>query len=633
MGWFVWIIETALCAVSAYSVAAAVYRDRGVLYRLIAALLVAPSLILLSIYATGIPGLLRPLPLALVAAIVFAVPLIIALRRLGAAELVALARSDLGAPRRLWQEVVRERDVSALLVLAGALVIAGAAFLVVIYRSWTWDPMWYHVPITSYTIQYGSLQWIDTSVPWTQSHPRNVELLALWNCIFPLDATLDDSSQIPFGILGAAVVAAWARRAGATRAFAAGLGGAFLLLPPVFLQLWSTHVDVACGASFGAAVFFLGGELRPRDRWMAMLAMGLYVGTKMTGAFHLVMLAPWIAAQAGLELWRARGQRLRRAADVVLSAGGLAALSAFKYVQNLVVTGNPVYAWKTRVPLLGIELPGKFDPATFYDTMPGKNPLFFGANGTLQRLLDSWYREEPTFWPDVRTGGFGVLFAYLLVPAVLWLVIDLFRRRSWRQVLPILALWFASLMVPAPWWPRFVVGAAIAGLVALGRAQGEISWAPARAMLSVAIVVLAFATFYKGASAQVRQADLFMYPHQFDEALRRSPRQRQTLQVVDWLWPEQWARAREAELQAGDVITYDESVNFLGDLFSPDYRTRVEYVPSANVEQFLARIDQLKPRWVGVQRGTRAEAALRQRGAEFLFVAPRSPMALYRVRH
>lgn len=632
MGWIVWILETLLCVTASYVTAAAVYPDRGVLYRWIATLLIAPSLILVAIQLVGLPGWLTPVGLGLVAPLVFAVPGTIALRRLGSARLAELFRSDLHAPRRLFREAIAERDPAALLAIAATLIVLCAILFVWIYRSWTWDPVWYHTPITSYTIQYGSLQWIDTPVPWTQSHPRNVELLAVWNCIFPLDSTLDDSSQIPFGVLGALVIAAWARRLGARIPFAAGVGAAYLLLPPIYLQLWSTHVDVACGSCFGAGVFFLSTRPNARDRWMALMALGLYVGTKMTGAFHLVLLAPWIAAWAGIEIWWAQGRRLKVAGNVVLSVLALMALSSFKYFQNLFETGNPVYAWKARIPILDIELPGKFDPAQFYSTTPGENPLFFGANGTLQRLLASWYREEPTFWPDVRTGGFGVVFAYLAIPALLLLVLDLFRKKHWAQVLPLYALLFAALLVPAPWWPRFVVGAAIAGLVAIGHLQAHMESRGVRIGYSIVFVVLTAATFYKGAEAQFRQADLYGYPQQFREALRRSPKERHTLQVVNYLLPEKWAVAKEREFQPGDVLAYDDSVNFLGDLFTHDYRSRVEYVPSQDLAQFQARIAELNPRWVGVRRGSPAEAHLRQRGAEFLFMAPASQMAMYRRR-
>ncbi len=635
MGWLVWIVESLLCAASSYAVASAMYPDRGVLHRLIASLIVAPTLILIAIQALGLFDVLRPLWLGLLAPVVFAVPAWLAVRHLGRERLMGLLGSDLGSPGRWAREVWREKEPAGLVVLGGALVLSFAVLLVWIYRSWTWDPVWYHVPITSYTIVLESIRWIDSSVgavPWMISHPRNVELLAVWNCIFPMDSRLDDSSQLLFGVLGAAVVAAWSRELGVRKPFAAGLGAAWLLLPPVYLQIWSTHVDVACGATFGAAVFFLRGAPTSRDRWMSMLALGLYIGTKMTGLFHLGLLAPWIAARAGIELWRTQGHRPRKLGDMALSVLGLLAVGSFKYIENTVVQGNPFYAFRVKLPLFG-ELPGVYDPAQFYGTPAGKSPLFFGAEGTFEKLLRSWYVEPPVFWPDVRTGGFGPLFAWLLVPALLLLVLELLLRpRRWSQVLPIIALFFAAIVVQSPWWPRFIMGASIAGLVALGYVHAQISLRAARLALSVGFVALTGWTFWQGAEAQVRQADLFMYPKQFHAALTGSAEDRATLQVVNWLWPEQWAKAKEAEFQPGDVLVYDDSVYFLGEYFTSDYRNRPVYVPSRNVKNFLSRVDELDARWVGVQVGSAAERALKAKGAEFLFVAPISKNALYRRR-
>ncbi|HEX8441862.1 hypothetical protein [Archangium sp.] len=633
MGWIIWIIETLMCLGAGWLVAAALYPDKGVPHRLIVTLLVAPTLILVAMQALGVPGLLRPVWLGLLAPGVFAVPAWGAWRRLGRERALALLHSDLGAPARLAREAWREREPAVLTVVAAAGVLLFASLLVWIYKSWTWDPTWYHVPITAYAIQTASLDWIETSVPWTQSHPKNVELLAAWNCIFPLDNRLDDSSQLPFAVLGAAVTAAWAHAAGARKAFAAGVGAAWVLLPPMFLQVWSTHVDVACGAFLSAAVFFMRERPTARDRWMCLLALGLYAGTKMTGAFHLLMLGPWVAARGALELWEARGERWRRAGDVVLSLLALMAVGSFKYFQNLWKTGNPLWAFKVKVPLLGTELPGLFDPAAFYGTPPGESPLFFGAPGAFAHLLRSWYVESPTFWPDVRTGGFGPVFAYLLVPCLLLLVLELASPRSWKRNLPILGLALVALTVQAAWWPRFVIGVATAGLVALGVVHARLVRGPLRPGLSLLFLVLLGVTFWQGASAQVQMADLFMYAKSFKRALRADPLERSALQVVDWLWTTEWNLIKERELKAGDVVTYDESVNFLSEFFTRDYRTRVEYVPSeGEVRDYLARIDALKPRWVGVRRGSAAERALReQRGAEYLFPAPRSEIVLYRM--
>jgi hypothetical protein len=188
-------------------------------------------------------------------------------------------------------------------------------------------------------------------------------------------------------------------------------------------------------------------------------------------------------------------------------------------------------------------------------------------------------------------------------------------------------------MVQSAWWPRFVMGVATAGLVALGSLQGRLRHMGPRLGLSLVFLALTAITFWRGASVQVLERDFFLYPRHFGVLLHSSPEQRTTRQVMDWLWPTEWSQRKEREFQAGDVVAYDQSVVFLGEFFTRDYRTRVEYVPSnQDVATYLKRIDALKPRWVGVEGGSAAEYALRaERGAHYLFRAPRSGIVLYRM--
>src|SRR5206468_1414158 len=133
----------------------------------------------------------------------------------------------------------------------------------------------------------------QTHIPWISSYPRNVEWLSAWACLFTRDARLDDCAQLPAALLGSAVIAAWSRRVGATAAQAGGVSAAFLLLPPVFLQVPTSYVDVACASFFAAAVLFTAEPPARRSRWMGALAMGLYVGSKFSGIFHLLLWLPW----------------------------------------------------------------------------------------------------------------------------------------------------------------------------------------------------------------------------------------------------------------------------------------------------------------------------------------------------
>ena len=198
MGWIVWIIESALCLVASYAAAVAVYPDRSVLDRFILAMVVDTGLILLAIHLCGFVHQLYPAPLAVVATLLSGAVLYASHRATKPGVFAGCLRSDLGAPARLVADTIREREVSVATIVPAALAFGTCAVMVWYYRSWTWDPVWYHVPKTSLVIQEHSLRWLEIPNIWTQGNPANLELLAVWNCIFPRDNRFDDSAQLPW---------------------------------------------------------------------------------------------------------------------------------------------------------------------------------------------------------------------------------------------------------------------------------------------------------------------------------------------------------------------------------------------------------------------------------------------------
>lgn len=617
MGWLVWIALTALCLASSWMLAAALFRGSG--DRAVAMWLFFPAQILVALQLAGIPGLLAPVPLGVVSLLLFSACALLAGRAAGRAALAQALRQDLAAPLRTLREAPRE---PALLCLAPALAAGVITLLIVwFYRSWTWDPCWYHVAITDYPIQQRSLAWPPTWDLPIQGYARNVEWLSTWSCIFPRDNRFDDSGQLPFCLLGVFAVAAWARRLGSSRPLALGLGAAWFALPPVFLQAYTTHVDVAAGALFTATAYFLAFDNTRRARWLALTALGLYVGTKFTGVLHAALLAPWFAARLWLELRASR--RWTRLFDVAGSIGLACALGLFKYAQNFVHTGNPMFPF--RFEALGHVFPGPQTVGELWGLAPGVPATFLRAPGDLRHLWTSWMDSAPFYAPDVRSGGFGPAFRWVLLPCVA--AVALFCWRAPKKALPVLALFALSLAVPAAWWPRFVIAAASASLVAFAIVHRELRWRSLQVAASLALAATVCFGFVKGFAGYIA------FPQHFLEAARAKPgAERAALQLDKFNWPTRWAMARETELRPGDVIAYDESAGFIADYFSHDYATRVVAVSSrGDPNRYLARLRALRAVWAGVERDSAAERALRAAGATFLFSAPLTRCNLYRL--
>lgn len=533
-------------------------------------------------------------------------------------------RKDLGAPRRLWRE--SWADLAHLAVLGPALWVGGTALLVAwYYRSWTWDPSWYHVPITNLAIQTGSLAWFDTPNIYTAGYPRAVELLATWHCLLPLNHRLDDAGQLAFAPLGALVVAAWARREGASRGASLGAGVAWFALPPVFLQCYATFVDVAFGASIAGGWYFATGPLTRGARWNASLCFLFAVACKFTGCFHLAMASPLLFGRFLVELYRARGRRLRTFGDALLMLLVLLPVFIEKYVQNTLREGNPFWPYITRLPLFGIR-PGAEAPEPVMGAPIGARLYFWGGPEYWERMVRGWGLFNPRWHPTPLEGGYGVVFFFLFLPAVVALGWDALRGRAPARRLALPALLVVAHTVPMPFWTRYTLAGAAASAVAWGLLASQLPGLrrAALGLLLAALTTVMCALSYSG---------FVVHPRHWAAVSRASWQERSALQIDTFLWPSEWGLAKEREFRAGDVLVYDATPHFLSDLWTYDYRSRVLYVPQQGDGQaFVRRVRELRARWVVLGGGSPADHLLRRAGAQYLFTLPSSGAVALRLR-
>ena len=636
-GYLLWALLSAQAVLAGWMLSAAWMPGASALARWQAAFLVTAGLLLTCVQGLGAVGALSRAALALAGFGSAALAIALALhrrRRGGGPPLRALARSDLGLPAAVAREALSAREPLALAAAAALVPIGVSVAIVVLLRSWGWDPVWYHTPITNLAIQDRSLGFADTHDVRAAGQPRVVELLSVWNVLLPRDLALDDAAQLPFAALGAVAVAAWAHRAGATRAQAAGIGACWILAPPVFLQLHSTHVDVAAGALLVTAwVALTGPRFGRADRWTALAAMALYAGTKQSGLFHAVFLGPLLLVRTGVEA-RAelgRGGRLAPlAGEAVLALAALFWLGGgLVYARNALVWGNPAWPYVARLPLLGVALPGALDPAREW-TRP-----FLLTPGSLAHLVRSWWTLPPLLWPDIRGGGYGPLFRWLTLPCTACVAVASVLPGRRREAAAVVGLFALALSVPDAWWPRYALAAPAAALAALALVCSWVRGARAGRLLGAAAVALAVAGLAEG------WPGYHVLPL-LGPAARRTHAERATLRCIDWLWPEAGARRRETELREGDAIAYDDGVYFLGELWARDLRNRALYLPHpadhrrrppspADDAAWLRALRARGAVWAAVARGSRAERALSSTGAEMLFELPRSSARMWRL--
>ncbi|MBZ4415361.1 hypothetical protein [Myxococcus sp. RHSTA-1-4] len=620
MGWALWTFETLLAAGAAWALSAALLRERSTLERWMAALLFFAASLVTCVQGLGLIGQLTRLHLALAGLVLHGAMLAWAVRRAGVARLRSQLRADLGAPWRLLKDIHQRRELAAWALLPAVWGLLVSGLIAWCFPSWAWDVVWYHTPKTNYAVQTGSVLWVETSIWYVNGYPEAVELLSVWNVLLPRDTRLEDVSQLPFALLGAFAVAALCRRACASAALAASLGAMWVALPAVALQLHTTHADVAAGALFITAFYFLTERpWSPAARALTLLALGLYAGTKVTGLFHLALLSPVLLVRLLLALKGEPAMRRRRLGQTALAVVLLVWLGAPTYVENLARTGNPL--WPARMRVLGRELAGPIAVEKL------GTPAFFREEGAFSKMVSNWFAPEGLYWPDVRERAFGWLFPYLLLPALLWVgLCGVFRERFLRLSLLLLA--GLAVLVPAAWWGRFTLGLPAAGLVALAVLHRQLRTPYLQTLLAAAAAFLSVASYAK-ASVGYQVLPTLGRPEvagvSDDDRLRAR---------MNWLWPGEAVRLREQELKPGDVVAYDSSTSFLGEYWTWDLRNRVEYVShQGDSAAYLRKLRALRPRWVSVRRDSPAERLLLGQSGAFqrLFACPASDAVMYRV--
>lgn len=579
----------ATCA-SAWRLSARISTD-GLLHRAIGTLLLVPAQLLLAVHLCGVLGAISRWPLFVAA--------------LATAACAWTAGASKPAPRIS----VRWQDPATWPVLPALLVFALSAWIVWRLPTWSWDCVWYHLPMTYYALQSGSTGWVDTHVWYVNGYPKSVELLAAWLVALDGSTRFDDGSQLLMAPLGAAAVMAWARRFGSTVEFALSAGACWVLLPAVFLQLHTTHADVAAGSFFITALYFLFAQ--PFDRAArigAVLALALYASTKNLGLFHLALLGPLLAVR-----FARSGARPVEwiAAMVVLAAG------CHTFIRNAVRTGNPLWPARVELPLVGATLPGELDERAIAGP-----PAFFRGGDAFLRMVKGWYLRSENYFPDVREGPFGLLFPYVALPALVAFTAWALWRREWWRATTIAAVCAVAVVVPAAWWGRFVLAVPAIALASLG---GLLARAPRWLQIGAALAML-------GASVEAVRHGWQGYrviPRLSESAAETDARVRAS---IGWLWPKELADLRDRELGAGEVIAHDASISFLGELWNRAASNRVVYVPDDG--QSLERFAAVGAKWVAVGWTSASIRELSRHPGEFepLFDVPMTQARVFRVR-
>jgi DNA-binding response OmpR family regulator len=481
------------------------------------------------------------------------------------ATFLVIALGFLAAGRAGRRSSVGEIARAATLARAGAPSLAGAGVALAIVamllaacasfllEPWAWDALGYHLPIVRAILSTGRSGVVPGPSAYLNSYPRAVELFtAWWRLLSPGDAMIE-LAQAPFALLGAIAIAAWARRLGSGSARAVLYAAVFVCLPIVYLQMAANYVDIAFASLFLTAAFFAFA----RPSWSAVLASALafaaYVATKPSGpaTFGLVVAALAVRTRS-----RDHAMKLGALTTVVV------ALGMGRYLENYLAFGNPI--WPVRVSLGPLSFPG---PDTMAELVQCGMPEAVKALSPVARVAASWTTVFTPYVYDMRLGGFGPVFTFLLLPLT-GVVLARVRRLDKRAWVALVVL--APLATPGAFWSRYTIATAgaLLAVVCAGTQSFSRAW---RRRVDAALLVAALGGVVLATPGLTGGGPPLWTLASMDPGTRAA-------HVSADGAGREWEGAR-ARVRPGGALAYDGSVNLVGQLWPASPGTRAVLVP------------------------------------------------------
>jgi len=457
----------------------------GRLERIVAASVLAASLIVVVVTIGGIAGLLnRPLGiLAVTAVVALAVEIV---PRGGRDWGKAPGRSPGERPARLTGDL-RWTWIAAILVVSTWLPLLCERILL---PPVAWDALTYHLRFPQIWLQTGHLVTAAAAIgdPSHTYYPLCGEMLLYWGILTTGTDLWSALSQVPFAVVSMCAIASLALRCGA------GAGAAWLAAlcwvstPTVLRQSVEPMIDIELTACLLAAVLFATRWREVGGRsWFYLIAasVGLLIGVKFAGLLFAAILLPFFVSS-----WRASrrlGEPRLHAYDLFVGLAIVAAVGGFAYARNLFSGGNPLLPIRVAIGRWTV-FPGPLAPE-----------YYFGASapraGWGEFLLSrrSLLEMGPSFLPLLgllpvalmqaarKRVDRGILAAWLAAIAILLLVVggQALPFREHRYFDPVVALaWVVAAALASRFGQTKMLSRPVAGLlIALLLIQAPISLA------------------------------------------------------------------------------------------------------------------------------------------------------------
>jgi hypothetical protein len=598
-----WVILTSLSLLallaSGTAAARANYDSRG--ERVLVVLLVSTTLVILPIHALAWFGFLSAFSLGVTSFILSVAVLILTTLgdrsrwlKQGVAVCFDLVRLPFEALTLAWNT----RNLIGLGLLATFCVILWTIWLSYLAPTTVWDALWYHEPIVGFALQENGagLAPVESVHQYVNGYPKIAEYFTLWFVVFT-DRRLIEIAPSLMGIVILIGTYTLIRRSAIDRLNSIGWAVALLFLPAIVLQFRSTLTDVTVVAMVVFSMCFITRPiLRDRDLFLGAIAIGLLGGTKATalflGGIYLLILASRYILQNRSHV------RFRIIFSCVAAITLSTVIASPPYVRNWIEHQNPIWPMALKIPSIGVEFEGK------NWAVPKPTP----ADRFVQDIFSP--PEPGKEFADTRTNGYGNGMPYAIFPlsilgifvlagttiAGIWQRrrLDFSTRILWCLIIPST---LCVLATPSIGWARFHLHAVVVAVVIVAWLLRDKRWDT----VSYGIIC---ATIFSELVTLSWSSPGWEVDWKTAIALAKMPVKERAIQTLGagTRIPETIARARENELHAGDVVTYEGKYLFIGNLWNETFSNQVKYLECKNAKLYEDQLGDANVSWAVVSK-------------------------------
>ena len=502
------------------------------------------------------------------------------------------------------------------------------AFLAYLFPSYSWDALYYHLPMVGQIMQSGTIQ-ENPNPSFIQQYinvfSKNINLFFLWNIIFLKSDVIVDLSQLFFTIAGVLSIYSMAVKLGIKEKYAIYSSLLFFFTPVLILQSTVNYVDGAVSMLFLIAVNFLVHDDRGHHAanndgvkyvykrrvpiLLSGLAVGILLGSKPTGpVFIMVMLGAILIREIIMVLKPlhtmpgGKGHVLKKGLQAYLVYFIMPAffIGGYWYMRNWIFYGNPVYYMDLSffdITLLKGLKSDWVEPAP---------PIIDNLN-YLRRLLYVWIERVGYYMYDSRLSGFGPIWFILFLPAIVFSLIHSVIKKKYSFLFVSVILLVTFIIHPRNWTSRYVIFIVGLGALSFGLLADYFS-ARAYALRCIALLLAGY-TFLAANSPcimpeKIREF-LLLAPH--ERTLSRHKPFNIDIKVRKeygyWIWIEN-------NISDGDTLAYTfESFEldtarpfFTAPLWNRAFSNRVVYVTSDSYGEWLNELKNNNATYILIER-------------------------------